>query len=99
MGSYLEKPVTTKETEELYYPPGEKTQNCIHCVSTSMQGWRTTMEDEHITHFNFEPGMHLFAVFDGHGGSEVSYFVKQNFEEELRKSYRFSTKDYGMALS
>ena len=49
-----------------------------------MQGWRRTNEDAHITALDFEPGMHLFAVFDGHGGAEVARFCERHFIEELR---------------
>ena len=34
-----------------------------------MQGWRTTMEDAHITITDLDEGISLFAVFDGHGGT------------------------------
>jgi len=34
------------------------------------QGWRTSMEDAHISKLNLiDGGVHLFAVFDGHGGT------------------------------
>ena len=39
-----------------------------------MQGWRKTMEDTHIAHIDLVKGIHLFGVFDGHGG-ELHIFV------------------------
>jgi len=30
------------------------------------------MEDAEISKLNFMPDLHLFAVFDGHGGREVA---------------------------
>lgn len=33
------------------------------------KGWRTSMEDAHISKLNLIEGVHLFAVFDGHGGT------------------------------
>lgn len=33
------------------------------------------MEDAHISNINIEPGVSLFAVFDGHGGKEVAIFA------------------------
>ena len=43
--------------------------------------------------------MALFGVFDGHGGSEVSLFVKDNFVEELKKLQTFKNGNYEAALS
>jgi serine/threonine protein phosphatase PrpC len=47
-----------------------------------MQGWRTTQEDAHITtkieQADGKDGM-LIAVFDGHGGRDVSKFVEKEF--------------------
>jgi len=42
------------------------------CVE--MQGWRKTMEDTHFATNNFceDETLSFFAVYDGHGGSEVS---------------------------
>lgn len=32
------------------------------------------MEDAHLSSLDIEPGVHIFGVFDGHGGSEVAKF-------------------------
>jgi serine/threonine protein phosphatase PrpC len=37
------------------------------------------MEDAHISITDLENNVHLFGVFDGHGGSEVATYVKKNF--------------------
>jgi serine/threonine protein phosphatase PrpC len=37
------------------------------------------MEDAHIAALDFEPSCSIFGVFDGHGGKEVSLFVKKHF--------------------
>ena len=34
------------------------------------------MEDTHIANINLPGGNTIYGVFDGHGGSEVSLFVK-----------------------
>ena len=51
------------------------------------------MEDADITLTDIVEGIHLFAVFDGHGGNinshlgfEVSKFVAKFFVEELKKN-------------
>ncbi len=41
----------------------------------SMQGRRTYQEDASIAVINLRPGLSLFAVLDGHGGSECSQFL------------------------
>jgi len=51
--------------------------------ASGMQGWRTNMEDAHITQFNIAPKISLFGVFDGHGGREVAKFVEKHFVEHL----------------
>ena len=57
-------------------------------AATDMQGWRKTMEDAHITHTFVTPPKidgaveqpsKVFAVFDGHGGSEVAHFCAKYF--------------------
>jgi serine/threonine protein phosphatase PrpC len=63
-----------------------------------MQGWRKTQEDAHIARCDLPDNVCLFAVFDGHGGKEVSIFVKEKFVAELTKLEEYKTKNYGDAL-
>jgi len=66
-----------------------------------MQGWRVSMEDAHITRFNIckdIEDVHLFGVFDGHGGKEVAKFVEKHFVDELLASESFRKADYEQAL-
>ncbi|KAH3734017.1 hypothetical protein DPMN_040456 [Dreissena polymorpha] len=51
-----------------------------------MQGWRMTQEDAHncISDFDPETQTSLFAVYDGHGGSEVAQYAAAHFPEFLR---------------
>jgi len=62
-----------------------------------MQGWRKSQEDAHIAHF-IGADVAIFGVFDGHGGKEVSLFVKDVFCEEIQKLPEFKRQDYGAAL-
>ena len=58
MGSYLSQPVTTKETIS-------GTSDEVSYACTAMQGWRTEMEDAHLTITNLGgqlEGISLFAV-------------------------------------
>lgn len=66
------------------------------------------MEDSHISYISIIPGVHLFGVFDGHGGNyclikeyvgrEVAYYVRDRFLDELKKLQSFIDKDYPKAL-
>ena len=65
-----------------------------------MQGWRKRMEDSHITDLDLGPSnqTQLFAVFDGHGGSEVAKFVANHFTEEFLKNKKYLRNDIKKAL-
>ena len=43
------------------------------------------MEDAHLNHLN-NNNYDIFGVFDGHGGKEVSQFVKNHFIQEFMKN-------------
>lgn len=91
MGHYLTTPIKEKNTitgrtETLEY------------TASSMQGWRLTMEDAHITHPNFDKDVHLFAVFDGHGGHEVAKYCEKHFGRILKSSSYYQRKSYSEAL-
>ena len=63
-----------------------------------MQGWRKSQEDAHIARTDLPDGVCVFGVFDGHGGKEVSIYVKEKFCEELVKLEEFKSRNYGEAL-
>ena len=65
-----------------------------------MQGWRKRMEDSHITDLDLGPSnqTQLFAVFDGHGGSEVAKFFANHFTEEFLKNKNYLRNDVKKAL-
>lgn len=56
------------------------------------------MEDAMITNLALESDAALFAVFDGHGGKEASYVVKDNYERILKNLDAYSSEDYEKAL-
>lgn len=64
MGAYLSKPVTEKTSLDC------STDTLTYGLS-EMQGWRRSMEDAHIAQHALSDGLSMFAVFDGHGGTEV----------------------------
>ena len=59
-----------------------------------MQGWRRTNEDAHLTVLDFEPGISLFAVFDGHGGADVARYCEKHMIQLLRDDKDFKQKNY-----
>ena len=65
-----------------------------------MQGWRKRMEDAHISDIamGLSGQTHLFGVFDGHGGQEVSLYVKKHFTQEFLNSKSFKTGNYKNSL-
>ena len=62
-----------------------------------MQGWRTSMEDAHLS-AQIDNDTTIFGVFDGHGGKEVAIFVANHFVNELKKNNNFKKKDFIKAL-
>lgn len=65
-----------------------------------MQGWRKRMEDSHISDIEIGPNnqISLFGVFDGHGGKEVSQYVKKYFTQEFLYSKSFKIGNFKNAL-
>jgi hypothetical protein len=56
--------------------PGARNPHSLNRSTPSVQ------EDEHISK-EFNSGMGLFAVFDGHGGKEASTFCKKHFQQQV----------------
>lgn len=103
--SFLEEPVITKSTEkgeaDDNIASGERDADTepgkIHYACSEMQGWRSHMEDKHV----LDPPLihngrkvltdhHLFAVFDGHGGSFASQFCGDNLVRTLMEQEEWS---------
>ena len=91
MGNYLTTPITKKHTTE-------GSNKILKYACSSMQGWRISMEDAHITEPNFTDNSSLFAVFDGHGGKEVAMFCERHFATELKQNKNFLKGNFETAL-
>ncbi|KAH9523447.1 hypothetical protein Btru_040038 [Bulinus truncatus] len=78
MGVYLSSPVTDKDSVD---------QACTDFVygASSMQGWRITQEDAHNCIPYFYDKTSFFAVYDGHGGSEVAKYCEIHFPDLVKK--------------
>jgi len=92
MGVYLSAPIKEKESAE---EAGGALQ--LKVGSSSMQGWRQRMEDAHFHHLDFD-GNAFFGVFDGHGGPEVSEYVRRHLPDMLRQNESYKGGDYSKAL-
>ena len=93
MGEFLSAPIKDKQSED---NENEK----IRYGSCGMQGWRKRMEDAHITDISQgdKKQYDIFGVFDGHGGKEVSQFVKNHFTKELISNSNFKSGNIKLAL-
>lgn len=88
MGNFLTSPLTTKET-------ATGADAALSFGVSAMQGWRTSMEDTHITALapeGYPPDMSLFAVFDGHGGKLSSSLAGELLAHILLDT--FQTRKY-----
>lgn len=47
------------------------------------------MEDAHISELDIGSDVHLFCIFDGHGGKEVSKFCEMKFKDALLANEKF----------
>ena len=77
MGVYLSTACKEGESAE-----GEG--NNLRFAFGDIQGWRKNMEDAHLTEpvvQHADKNISVFAVFDGHGGKEVSKFCQAHFIE------------------
>lgn len=63
-----------------------------------MQGWRVHQEDAHNSILNFDNGISLFAVYDGHGGSEVAKYCSFNLPDYIKRKEEYIAKNYKDAL-
>jgi serine/threonine protein phosphatase PrpC len=43
---------------------------------------------------NILPGVHLFGVFDGHGGPEIALYVADHLPIKLKESKEFLNGNY-----
>ena len=76
----------------------------MRVYSYSLQGKRATQEDQHFSFINlnntnieYNP-INLFGVFDGHGGSRVSKYLKSNLPDffliKLKNNIYKNKKDF-----
>lgn len=91
MGAYLAKPKTEKISES---SENGKVRYGVSC----MQGWRVTMEDAHTCMLDFDNSSTLFAVYDGHGGSEVAQYVAKHLPKVLKNTESYKKGDIKQSM-
>ncbi|XP_008228808.1 PREDICTED: probable protein phosphatase 2C 60 [Prunus mume] len=91
MGIYLSAPKTDKVSED-----GENDK--LRYGSSSMQGWRSTMEDAHAAIPDFDGSTSFFAVYDGHGGKAVANFCAKYLHLQVLKDEAYLAGDLGTSL-
>ncbi|KAK7690087.1 hypothetical protein QCA50_006733 [Cerrena zonata] len=95
MGQTLSVPATDKKTEV------GSNDKFAYAVA-EMQGWRITMEDSHTAALDLdETGKDSntwFAVYDGHGGSNVAHYAGDHVHKRLIAEEAYKQKDYLAAL-
>ncbi|CAO2815972.1 unnamed protein product [Amaranthus hypochondriacus] len=91
MGAYLSTPKTEKFSED-----GENSR--VQYGLSSMQGWRTTMEDAHAAFPDLDASTSFFGVYDGHGGKVVAKFCAKYLHQQVLRSEAYSGGDLSTAL-
>ena len=73
----------------------------VMVASSSMQGWRVSMEDahQHILHLSPEdPKASYFGVFDGHGGAKVAKYSSIHLHRHILKRPEYKNGDIADAI-
>ncbi|KAI9305373.1 phosphatase 2C-like domain-containing protein [Cunninghamella echinulata] len=92
MGQTLSEPITEKHSSE----GGDKR---VIFACSGMQGWRISMEDDHTTIPNYNnTETSFFAVFDGHGGSEVAKYSGEHLYKRVLDADAFKENKIKEAL-
>lgn len=90
MGQNLSDPITTKVSAQ-----DQDYRLCY--ASSSMQGYRTSMEDAH-THILKLPGFNkrysFFGVYDGHGGDTAAHYCARHLHEVIAKQDEFASENF-----
>lgn len=79
--------------------------------TSSMQGWRISMEDAHATILDLKTGddddgkttaidqrLSYFGVYDGHGGDKVAIYTGENLHKIIAKQEAWKAGNFEQAL-
>ncbi|XP_013104999.2 probable protein phosphatase CG10417 [Stomoxys calcitrans] len=91
MGAYLSQPKTDKLSTDEF-------NNFLIVGASSMQGWRNSQEDAHNAILDFDEATAFFAVYDGHGGAEVSTYCADKLPNFLKALEAYKSGNIEQAL-
>ncbi|KAI9583863.1 probable protein phosphatase CG10417 isoform X1 [Glossina fuscipes] len=91
MGAYLSQPKTEKESTD-------ESNDYLMVGACSMQGWRNSQEDAHNSILTYDTNASFFAVYDGHGGAEVSTYCSDKFPAFLKTLATYQEGAFEQAL-
>ncbi|RDI82335.1 hypothetical protein Vi05172_g7620 [Venturia inaequalis] len=104
MGQTLSEPVVEKHSAE-----GQDER--LMYGTSSMQGWRISMEDAHATILDLKTGndddgkltaidqrLSYFGVYDGHGGDKVAIYTGENLHKIIAKQEAWKAGNFEQAL-
>ncbi|KAL2554868.1 putative protein phosphatase 2C 21 [Forsythia ovata] len=91
MGVYLSTPKTEKVSED-----GENDR--LRYGLSSMQGWRSTMEDAHAAYTDLDNSTSFFGVYDGHGGKEVAKFCAEYLHQQVLRHEAYLAGDLATSV-
>ncbi|KAJ4822148.1 hypothetical protein Tsubulata_017305 [Turnera subulata] len=88
MGVYLSSPKTEKESED-------GGNHRLRYGVSSMQGWRSTMEDAHAAYPDLDSSTStsFFGVYDGHGGKAVAKFCAKYLHQQVLREEAYVSGD------
>ena len=87
------EPVREVHVDTQSWPSGP-----VSAAAASMQGWRRSMEDAHFMRFDKKKNVHMFGVFDGHGGAGVARYSAKRLPELLEASETYQAGEFDVAL-
>ena len=95
MGNELDNPILTKNSLD-------KENEYIKFGSSSIQGWKTYLEEYNFffpdIFPNTEKKIDIFGLFSGEGGPEVAKYITNIFPDKLKSNNNFKEGKYSEAL-
>ncbi|XP_003739466.1 probable protein phosphatase 2C 60 [Galendromus occidentalis] len=91
MGAYRSRPIFEPESSS-------GSGRGLSFGASSVQGWRTSQEDAHNCIIDFDDDCSFFAVYDGHGGSEVSKYCSLHLPIFVKTLSSYKAGDFKQAL-